>query len=595
MTGQLTYAIADGARGARQGGWGVVEIGGALSEDAQDLLVRGRTVSLPQRVTPFVSNAELASRAARWRVVPFGNGSSPSVLAWHSVEAGSDSTGRPGNVFTHAAQLDLTPPARPMDWAFSPDWLRPYGVTEVSEARLPETVRLPAVQLPFMAWLHGDTAMAQNTVESAVARAMPAIVEHRQVVLVVPDHRDAAGLLDFLAWLLPFGRSAMTRWACYEDAASAVDLVDRGFDIMTVERSEHAPRTSADGRGLVVVDCTESAEGDDRWLEVVRAMSGRDPGSLRELLVDRDHRPDAERDPLGALRRMVGLEPDLPPEPFFVHQQHSASEPVVARSAGGVETRRGAPTPELPGVGGVDLLKDPPSVSEPFELAAATQGSKRGVLRGSPSTTSAQQEAQTEGLAEDALDSYDLPSPGSALAAHRVLAGEGLSYAQLVASREWTAALPAVSPLSGLALAHIAAQDRLVMSSLTQLRAVADGADRVDGFALRMRGPLLLAIGRAELIEPDAAPWHGGDGLDLLRGYVAEFDPDELMPFAFQFSGLRDAIDQMSRPDLGGSGHVLLAHRMDFGATSVWSTVTRSGGTLRDVVLTLLRGLVGYR
>lgn len=595
MTGQLTYAIADGARGARQGGWGVVEIGGALSAEAQDFLVRGRTVSLPQRVTPFVSNAELAARAARWRVVPFGEDRSPSVLAWHSVEAGSDSTGRPGNVFTHAAHLDLTRPSRPMDWAFSPDWLRPYGVNEVTEAHLPDTVRLPVVQLPFLAWLHGDTTMAQVSIESAVARAMPAIVERRQVVLVVPDHKDAIGLLDFLAWLLPFGRSATARWASYEDAASAADLVDKGFDIITVERSDHAPRTSGGGRGPVVVDCTEAVEGDDRWLEVIRAMNGRDPGSLRELLVERDRRPDAEHDPLGALRRLVGLEPDLAPEVFLVHEQrHAVPEPAAAQAVSGGEPIRLPPAPGAFSHGGVDLLKDPPSVRESIEAAALLP---QGFMHDERTEPLAREDmsAPKEVAAMDALDDFDLPSPGSALAAHDVLASEGISYSSLVVAADWTEAIPVVSSLSGLAIAHIAAQDRGVRSSLQQLRAIADRADRGDGFALRMRGPLLVAIGRAELLEPGAGSWPESDGLDLLRDYVAEFDPDELTPFAFQFSGLRDAIDQMSRADLGSSGHALLARRRDFGSTSVWSATTRSGATLQDVVLILLRGLVGYR
>lgn len=566
MSGQLSYAIADGVASSRQGGWGIVEIVGALSPAAQEALVRGRTVSLPQRATPFMSNAELAARPVRWRVVPSALAEPPALLAWHSVEAGSDSTGRPGNVFTHAAELPVTRPTRPMDWAFSADWLSPYGVTEVSQARLPQRLGPPLVQLPFLAWLHGDTSMSLADVESTVSRTLPALVDGRQVVLVVPNNRDPIGLLDFISWLLPFDRSTQMRWATHEDSVSATDLVEQGFDVVTVERADHVPRTATSGASgaPVIVDTAQVEEGDVAWLEVVRKLRGLDPGALRELLVARDSDPLAEVDPLAVLRRLVGLPPVEPKPPA------SPASPKVHR-IGMTETDGDRPGAGQARHAGVALLKDPVSVRDPV-------GTQPLTIEPAPTST-------------DPLVEFALPSPASAIAAHAVLAERGHSYSKLVDPADWTRVLPRLSPRERLAVAHIAAQDREIVTSVERSFATVVGD---DGFADLMRGPVLVTIARAELTTDAASPTTVPNPLavERLRSYVAGFDAYDLIPFAFQFSRLRDIVDQIALGDIGASHQRLLNGRLGLGASSVWLMVTRDG-TLGNVVPSLLRQLRG--
>ncbi|WP_308289857.1 hypothetical protein [Mycolicibacterium mageritense] len=55
---------------------------------------------------------------------------------------GSDSTGRPGNVFAHVV-LDRTPFAapqrRPIEWWRSPQWVRPFGAAAVGRATIADS------------------------------------------------------------------------------------------------------------------------------------------------------------------------------------------------------------------------------------------------------------------------------------------------------------------------------------------------------------------------------------------------------------------------------------------------------------------------
>ncbi|MDD0859581.1 hypothetical protein NHF46_21485 [Arthrobacter alpinus] len=138
--GQLSYASFDPGHGAR-GGWQAKEQSGELLE--QELAVlQSRIVTQFDPVTPasdFPGTAEIAAMPRRFTHI---RGELGQAHYWHSVMAGMDTTGRPGNVFSHVL-VDREPSAnepvfRPVQWWDSPDLLRPFGMEQVMAAQLPE-------------------------------------------------------------------------------------------------------------------------------------------------------------------------------------------------------------------------------------------------------------------------------------------------------------------------------------------------------------------------------------------------------------------------------------------------------------------------
>ena len=112
--------------------------GGLTAAETEQLVAGVHTVfratdPLPDYPTP--ADCERGPRRLAYR--PMG---AESAAYWHTVPAGTDATGRPGNVFAHVildrdagADGDLRPVQR---WR-SPGWVRPYGAPEIARAVLP--------------------------------------------------------------------------------------------------------------------------------------------------------------------------------------------------------------------------------------------------------------------------------------------------------------------------------------------------------------------------------------------------------------------------------------------------------------------------
>ena len=142
--GQLAYTSFDKPGSA--GGWQIKQVGGALSaEEAQTLVAGVRTAFDPVEPLPTYPTPEQLERGPRR--LAYRRIDERSAGYWHTVPAGSDSTGRPGNVFAHAV-LDRTPDAaprhRPIQWWRSPQWVCPYGPAAVARAVLPDEAPGPA-------------------------------------------------------------------------------------------------------------------------------------------------------------------------------------------------------------------------------------------------------------------------------------------------------------------------------------------------------------------------------------------------------------------------------------------------------------------
>lgn len=146
---QLTYTSYDRpavGRGQIPGGWQVKDVTGELDESEQDV-VRGRISTRLEAVValpPFPTQEQIDAMPRR---LHYGSLNERGVAYWHSVVAGSDASGRPGNVFVHVV-VDRAPGhppfRRPISLWRSTGWLTPYGAESVAKSEL-----LALEQLPF--------------------------------------------------------------------------------------------------------------------------------------------------------------------------------------------------------------------------------------------------------------------------------------------------------------------------------------------------------------------------------------------------------------------------------------------------------------
>lgn len=132
MTSQLTYASADRIQGRPSGGWGIIaEVD--VPPMTRALLEGGVVVDLPQTMPAFPTSAQLEQRPVRC----IARTGQEQLLMWRAVEAGADSTSRPGNVFTHALAVPEAGAHHASAYFASDDWLMPFGPVEVADATLP--------------------------------------------------------------------------------------------------------------------------------------------------------------------------------------------------------------------------------------------------------------------------------------------------------------------------------------------------------------------------------------------------------------------------------------------------------------------------
>lgn len=217
---QLIYGSADQIAGRPVGGWGVLHTTASLTPETQQRLLALTSVSMPAALAQFPSAEQLAARTIRFRIDPGPEGSP----ACRSVEAGTDHTGRPGNVVSHCALITPIPAARPVDWLFSTSWVTPYGPRQIAEAEPPAEFSPPPGWEATARWLRENP--------SRIAR-IRWIVDtfcwllraggRGQIVLVSPSTEEAARWASLLSWLLDPLTARRMRIRIGEDPRSAVE------------------------------------------------------------------------------------------------------------------------------------------------------------------------------------------------------------------------------------------------------------------------------------------------------------------------------------------------------------------------------------
>jgi GTPase-associated protein 1, N-terminal domain type 2 len=263
---QLTYTSFDRNDGSR-GGQQVKDTQGNLTvAEKRFLLSRVSTRLVEASVSPYPSADELAALPSRLLYAPAGDG---GAGYWHTVHAGADSTGRPGNVFAHVV-LDrrpglADPPFRPSDLICSAGWLRPYGAQPVLEATLDGRPGPPwaiagidrAAAVSFLAGVLRERGLA---VLAALLDAVDAAMDGGPTVVLGLKQPEHAGLwIAGVSHLMSPGTSRRFHWSTAEWVDSIGALQEHSVHLAVLALAG-LPAVDPTGHALVISDDPDGVE-----------------------------------------------------------------------------------------------------------------------------------------------------------------------------------------------------------------------------------------------------------------------------------------------------------------------------------------------
>lgn len=258
---QLTYTSADAIAGVK-GGWGVKQ---TTPPDAPSWVTSALRDAVTTRIHEVVETSQFASQTelqARTRRLMFKvTGGIPAL--WHTAAAGLDATGRPGNVYTHAAALVSDDPSmRPIEYWRSSDWLVPFGPAEVTSARLgqlrPGTAITRAKTVAFLR--EQDRVFNLEWMLAAVSHTS---AQSTMLVLICDTADEAAQWLAAISYLTSPRLGRRISWVTFERAERLDDPSLAGLRIVAV------PRADLD---VIAAPAANTLMVDPRW-------SLEDPGS----------------------------------------------------------------------------------------------------------------------------------------------------------------------------------------------------------------------------------------------------------------------------------------------------------------------------
>lgn len=233
--GQLAYTSFDAPGTA--GGWQVKQATGDLTAAEAHALVEGvRTVLTPVEPMPTYPTLEDCERGPRR--LAYRRLDAQCAGYWHTVPAGPDSTGRPGNVFAHAV-LDREPaalaPWRPIQRWRSPHWLRPYGPAAVAGAALPEDAPMPAdavTRETVLTFVMDTATWRLGTLFGLLDAVLAALGGGPPVVLGVESGETAAQWIGLVSFLMSPGTASRLNFSTF-DRADQLALALRGGQHLT--------------------------------------------------------------------------------------------------------------------------------------------------------------------------------------------------------------------------------------------------------------------------------------------------------------------------------------------------------------------------
>ncbi|NMO00160.1 hypothetical protein HH308_02900 [Gordonia sp. TBRC 11910] len=259
---QLTYTSYDDGSG--RGGWQVKqETGGLDAVEQQSLTARILTrFDLLPVMPDFPTPEQTAARPARLSYAPLPAAGAGHAAYWHTVDAGRDASGRPGNVFAHVVldrDVAAPSPVRPVELWRSPGWLRPYGVPDVAAAQLTSAYPPPAnpamsmaASVEFLLAHHVDRQSVFRVMLDAVAAALaggPALA------LLVDDHDEAAAWIAAISHFMSPAAAQRFAFSTHDAPEAALAGVEAGLQVIVVPRSRIPEKWELPG--AVIVDAAE--------------------------------------------------------------------------------------------------------------------------------------------------------------------------------------------------------------------------------------------------------------------------------------------------------------------------------------------------
>ncbi|WP_433665082.1 hypothetical protein ACQPW1_24530 [Nocardia sp. CA-128927] len=266
--GQLTYTSYSAPAGsglAGRSGWQPKDQTAGLTDGEQTALVGWVSTQLDPvtPIPPFPTAADIAALPRRLMYVSID---ARSAVYCHTVPAGADAAGRPGNVFAHILldrDIGETNGVRPIDLWRSPDWLTPFGQTSVATAELE----------PGQARPRRGRAIERSTVLQflltpgfsyiGILRVLLDAVEHSlrggpRIVLAVDDPDTAALWIGAVSYFMAAVTAARLSWTTFDRADSVASAIRSGLHIVAIPARDSA--AIQDSAEVVLVDTTQPVQ-----------------------------------------------------------------------------------------------------------------------------------------------------------------------------------------------------------------------------------------------------------------------------------------------------------------------------------------------
>lgn len=238
---QLTYSSFDRDQGS--GGWQVKDLTGAPSDDETKLLQKSVVTGFDFHgdVPTYPSTEEITGWPRRFSFVrtPLGG------RFVHAVQAGRDSTGRPGNTYSHVA-LDrrMSGPAEadylPIDLWKSAAFETPYGVEQILKTEVHGTPEQTVGE--FAGAPTALSIMSMPGYREPLMAAIDALgqVQHgRGMLVLVTDRQDwAALLISAMSRLTSPGAARSLSFSLYERARALQTAKNEGITVAVVPSAD---------------------------------------------------------------------------------------------------------------------------------------------------------------------------------------------------------------------------------------------------------------------------------------------------------------------------------------------------------------------
>ena len=261
---QLIYTSYDD--GSAGGGWRVKAETGELTPDERQALT-SRIVTrfdVGEPLPSYPTAEQIARRPARLAYAPL---TEDAAGYWHTVDAGNDGTGRPGNVMAHVV-LDRSVRApsslRPIQVWGSPNWLRPFSAPEVAAATL-TVADLPGPSedtsvAEIVTFLTGTRVDRQSVFRVLLDAVYAAIAGGPGIMLITHDLRTGPRWIAALSYFMSPSTARLFSFSTHDDPSLAVSDLRRGTHFVVV--SEDAAKKAAGEQWAVVDDAEEPGIGE---------------------------------------------------------------------------------------------------------------------------------------------------------------------------------------------------------------------------------------------------------------------------------------------------------------------------------------------